>query len=79
MLGLGCCMGPSLVSVCSLLIAVASLFAKHGLQGAGASLVVVHGLSCSVTCGIFLDQESNLCPLHWQVDSKPLDHQGSPF
>jgi len=22
---------------------------------------------------------SNQCPLHWQVDSKPPDHQGSPF
>ena len=30
---------------------------------------VAHGLSCSVACGIFLDQGSNPCPLHWQVDS----------
>ena len=30
---------------------------------------VVHRLSCSAACGIFLDQGSNLCPLHWQVDS----------
>ena len=30
--------------------------------------VVAHGLSCSVAYGIFLDQESNLCPLQWQVD-----------
>ena len=29
-------------------------------------------------CGIFLDQGLNPCPLHWQVDSHPLDHQGSP-
>ena len=28
-------------------------------------------------CGIFLDQE-DLCLLHWQVDSLPLSHQGSP-
>ena len=27
------------------------------------------GLSCSEACGIFRDQRSNLCPLHWQVDS----------
>ena len=33
------------------------------------SVVVVHGLSCLEACGIFLDQESNLCPLHWQADS----------
>ena len=31
--------------------------------GTWASVVVVHGLSCSVACGIFLDQGSNLCPL----------------
>ena len=33
------------------------------------SVVVAHGLSCSAACGIFLDQGSNPCPLHWQVDS----------
>ena len=27
------------------------------------------GLSCSEACGIFLDQGSNPCPLHWQADS----------
>ena len=43
-----------------------------------ASAVVGHGLSCSAACGIFLDQGSNLCPLHWQADSQPLRHQGSP-
>ena len=36
------------------------------------------GLSCSMVCGFFLDQGSNLWILHWQVDSLPLDHQGSP-
>ena len=30
-----------------------------------------------VACVIFLDQGSNPCPLHWQVDSRPLDHRGS--
>ena len=25
--------------------------------------------SCSTACGIFPDQGSNPCPLHWQVDS----------
>ena len=33
------------------------------------SVVVAHGLSCSTACGIFMDQGSNLCPLHWQADS----------
>ena len=32
-------------------------------------VVVGHGLSCAVACGVFPDQGLNLCPLHWQVDS----------
>ena len=36
---------------------------------AHASVVVVHGLSGPSGCGIFLDQGSNLCPFHRQVDS----------
>ena len=39
---------------------------------------MAHGLSCSAACGIFLGQGLNPCPLHWQVDSSPLCHQGSP-
>ena len=42
------------------------------------SVVVAHGPSCSAACGIFPDQGSNPCPLHWQVDSQPLRHHGSP-
>ena len=34
-----------------------------------AGLVVVHGLSGSLACGISLDQGSNPCLLHWQADS----------
>ena len=37
--------------------------------GAWASVVVVHGLSCSTAWGIFPDQGSNPCPLHWQTNS----------
>ena len=48
-----------------------------GCRRAG-SVVVVHGPSCSTACGIFPDQGSNPCPLHWQADSQPLSHQGSP-
>ena len=33
------------------------------------SVVASRGLSCPAACGIFPDQESNLCPLHWQADS----------
>ena len=47
-----------------------------GSRRAG-SVVVVHGLSCSAACGIFLDQGSNPCPLHRQADSQPLRHEGS--
>ena len=43
------------------------------------SVVVAHGPSCSVACGILPDQGSNPCPLHWQADSQPLRHQGSSY
>ena len=43
------------------------------------SVIVAHGPSCSAACGIFPDQGSNPCPLHWQADSQPLCHQGSPM
>ena len=42
-----------------------------------STVVEVHSLSYPKACGIFLDQGSNLCLLHWQVDSLPLSHQGS--
>ena len=48
-----------------------------GSRRAG-SVVVAHRPSCSAACGIFPDQGSNPCPLHWQADSQPLHHQGSP-
>ena len=48
-----------------------------GSRGAG-SVVVAHGPSRSAACGICPDQGSNPCPLHWQADSQPLRHQGSP-
>ena len=36
-------------------------------------------LELSKRCGIFSDRGWNLCLLHWQVDSLPLSHQGSPL
>ena len=61
-----------------------SVVAKHRLYGMWAlvvrhsgSVVVGHGLSCSMTWGIFPDRESNPCPLHRQADSYPPYHQGS--
>ena len=43
------------------------------------SAIVAHGPSRSAACGILPDQGSNPRPLHWQADSQPLRHQGSPF
>ena len=37
-----------------------------------ASVVVVHGLSCPMACGILLAQGSNPGSLYWQADSYPL-------
>ena len=40
----------------------------HRLCIATAPLVAEHRLSCICACGIFLDQRSTSCPLHWQAD-----------
>ena len=54
------------------------LFLRSTGSRRAGSVVVAHGPSCSAACGIFPDQGSNPCPLHWQADSQPLHHQGSP-
>ena len=53
------------------------LLRSTGSRRAG-SAIVAHGPSCSAECGIFPYQGSNPCSLHWQADSQPLHHQGSP-
>ena len=53
------------------------LLRSTGSRRAG-SVIVARGPSCSAACGIFPDQGSNPCPPHWQADSQPLRHQGSP-
>ena len=80
----------------SLFIVVASLVPEHRLQElhhegsvvaacwlwSAGSVVVVHGLSCSVACGIFSVKGLSPCPLPWQVDSNSLCHlesQGKCF
>ena len=68
--------GSSLVVVLRLLIAVASPVAGPGLYIAGSAIWHM-GLDTKA-CGIFQDQGSNPCPLRWQEDSQPLDHQRSP-
>ena len=59
-----------------------SLLQPHLLRSTGSrragSVIVAHGPSCSAACGLFPDQGSNPCPLHWQADSQPLRHQRSP-
>ena len=59
---LGCC---AWVSRCG-----GSSCWERGLWNTG-SAVRAHGLSCFTARGIFLDQGSNPCLLHWQVDSYP--------
>ena len=64
-----------LVAVHGLHIAVASLVAEHGLLAHrlqelwhAGSVLVVHGLSCSVVYGVFPDKGWNPCLQHWQAD-----------
>ena len=47
--------------------------------GSLGSVVVGHRLSFPTAWGVFPDQGLNPCLLHWQVDSLPLSHQGSPL
>jgi len=46
---------------------------EHRLSSGGAQV------SCSLACGIFLNQGLKPCPLRRQVDSLLLSHQGSSF
>ena len=54
---------PWMISFCTRLWKMPSDFLSTG------SVVVAHGLSCSAACGVFPDQGSNPCPLHWHADS----------
>ena len=47
----------TLVAVCELLVAAASI-AEHGLQGACSAAVVAHGLSC---CGMWDPPGPGIC------------------
>ena len=75
MLGLLCCQRA--FSTCSILSSCISQashcrdFSCCGAQG----LELRH--NCPEACGIFSDQGSNVFPLHWLVDSQPLDYDGS--
>ena len=65
-------------SRCAGLSPARPLLLRSASSRRAGSVVVAHGPSYSAAYGIFPDQGSNLCPLHWQVDSQPLRHQGSP-
>ena len=58
----------------------ASVVAAQGLNSCSLRALERGLSSCSTraTHGIFLDPGSNPRPLHWQADSCPLFHQGSP-
>ena len=60
------------------LVVVARGLSSCGTWALECRLGSRHGLSCSAACGIFLDQGLNRYSLHWQADSYPLRHQGSP-
>ena len=54
-----------------------SVVVTSRLQSTG-SVAMEPRVSCSTACGIFLNQDLNLCLLHGQADSLPRSHQGSP-
>ena len=80
-LGILGCAGFSLAVVSG----VYSPAAVWGLRIAGASLLrstgsiaAAHGLSCSLACGIFLDQGLNWCPPAWQGGFLTIGPSGKP-
>ena len=54
-------------------ISYSSWALEHKFNSCGIQLL----LSCSMSCGIFPDQGSNPCLLHWQANSVSVCHQGS--
>ena len=69
--------GHSLLQCVGLSLRWPLLLRSMGSRRAG-SVTGAHGPSCSMACGIIPDQGLNPHPLHWQADSQPLRHQGSP-
>ena len=57
-------------------VVVARRLSSCSSQACTGSVVVAHGFSCPMACGIFLDQGLNP---HWQAWSLPLSHQGTPL
>ena len=75
--GFSCCRGQA--PGCSAFSNCSTWVQELWLLGLSTgSTFVVHGLHYSAACGIFPDQGSNPCHLHWQMDSIPLSSWGSP-
>ena len=66
--GFSCCGAQALGAQASVVVARGLSSCGSRALGSG-SVSEAHGLSCSAACGIFPNQGSNPCPLHWQVDS----------
>ena len=71
--------GPHSSSRCAGLSLSRPLLLRSTSSRCAGSVIVAHRPSYSMACGIFPDQGLNPCPLHWQADSQPLRHQGSPL
>ena len=56
---------------------MSSVLVAPGVWSTGSG-VVARGLGCSAAGETFPDQGWNLRLLHWQMESLPLSHQGSP-
>ena len=77
LLAFSSCSEWGLLSSCSLQASHCAGLSCCGarLYSSGTSIVErwlsssAHRPSCSEVCGLFPNQGSNLCPLHWQVDS----------
>ena len=68
----GQALGPASFSSCGMWAQELQL-----LAWSTGSIVVVHGFSCSMECGIFLKQRLNPCPLHGQVNPYHLATRGA--
>ena len=69
--------GPSSSRCAGLSLSRPLLLRSTGSRRAG-SVIVAHGPGCSAACGIFPDQGSNPCPLHWGFSTTALPGKPSP-
>ena len=71
--GFSCCGAQAAVVAAHRLSSCSWRALKH------CSVVVALGCACSTACGILLDQGLHPHFPHWQSNSHPLYHQGSPY